>query len=259
MRPERLVLLTGAAGNIGRGFRDEYWRRYRDCYRLRLGVRQADFRDDRVDDVAVFSIEDAEGTLAAMRGVDTVVHLAGNADWQASFDALVGPNLIGVSRVFEAAHLAGVRRVIFASSVHAIMGYPVDHQAHAHDPPRPDTLYGACKVYGEALCAVYAHMHGMSCLAIRIGAYVPAEAGDRVACTDNPQALDIAISQRDMAQLIHRCILAPDDVRYMVLNGLSDNRFKRMDLEDARALGYRPEDDAFRWSEKVRFGPEKKV
>jgi uronate dehydrogenase len=153
-----------------------------------------------------------------------------------------------------------VRRIVYASSVHAVMGYPVDHQAHAGGPPRPDTMYGVTKLFGEGLCSSFAYEHGMSCIAIRIGAYVADKDRQKVVESDNPQLLDIVISERDMAALIHKSIIAPDAVDYAIVNGLSDNRFKRMDLESTKALlGYEPEDDAFEWSEKVDFGAEEKV
>lgn len=257
-----LVLLTGAGGNIGSGFREAYLRSYSKQYRLRLGVHNPmKLRDDRFDDVATLAIEDMRSVARACRGVDVIVHLAASPDWQGDFRAeLHEPNIIGAYNVFEAAHKAGVRRIVYASSVHAIMGYPVDYQAHAGDPPRADTMYGVTKVFGEALCSSYAYEHSMSCIAIRIGAYVADADRQMVVESDNPQLLDIVISERDMTQLIHRCVVAPDSVRYAIVNGLSDNGFKRMDLESTRALlGYEPQDDAFEWTEKVDFGREEKV
>lgn len=257
----RTVLLTGASGTIGRGFVEEYLDRYREAYALRLGVRSMDKRDERIADAVAFDIEDYESARRACEGVETVVHLAASPNWQAGFcEELVRPNIIGAYHVFEAARDAGCRRVVYASSVHAIMGYPVDVQAHADDPPRPDTMYGVTKVFGEGLCSSFSYEHGLSCIAIRIGAYVPDDERDKVVRSANPQLLDIMISQRDMAQLIHRCIDAPESVRYAIVNGLSDNRFKRMDIERARSLlGYDPQDDAFAWSEAVDLGPEVKV
>lgn len=255
------VLLTGASGRIGRGFCEEYLANYPDAYTLRLGLRDLGKRDDRFDDVVAMDIEDPASVQAACDGVDTVVHLAASPDWQGDFCSdLIGPNIRGAYHVFEAARSAGCGRIVYASSVHAVMGYPVDYQAHADDPPRPDSMYGATKVFGEALCSAFAYEHGISCIAVRIGAYVPDDEREKVVESANPQLLDIMVSQGDLAQLIHRCIVAPKDVRYAIVNGLSDNRFKRMDIERARSLlGYEPQDDAFAWSERMKLGPEVKV
>ena len=259
MEPQRTVLITGANGKIGSGFRDEHARLYRDDYALRVNGRRP-IADTRYPDEVTADITDAAGMRRACEGIDTVVHLAASPEWQGDFcDELFQPNIIGAYTVFDAARRAGCRRIVYASSVHAIMGYPVDVQAHHDDPPRPDTMYGVTKVFGEALCASFAYEHGISCIAIRIGAYVADDERAKVRDSANPQLLDIVISQRDMAQLIHRCIMAPPDVRYAIVNGLSDNRFKRMDIESARALGYAPRDDAFAWSEEVELGPEVKV
>lgn len=257
-----VVLLTGAGGRIGAGFREEYLRHYADFYDLRLAPHHPEkLDDDRFADVVALDIEDLASARTACKGVDTIIHLAANPDWQADFcDGLVGQNIVGAYHMFEAARLEGCRRMVYASSVHAIMGYPVDVQAHHHDPPRPDTLYGVTKVFGEGLCSSYSYCHGLSCIAVRIGAYVAEADMPKLSGSDNPQQLDIVVSQRDLAQLLHKCVTAPDDVRYAIVNGLSHNRFKRMDIEGARELlGYEPQDDAFKWTQAVHLGAEKKV
>lgn len=255
-----LVLLTGAEGTIGGGFRDEYSGSYEDSYRLRLAVRDPEFRDDRFDPPTLVDLEDLERVREACRGVHTVVHLAANAEWKAPFEELLGPNVVGAYNLFEAARQMGCKRVVYASSVHAIMGYPVDRQVHEHDPPRADSLYGATKVFGEALCSAYSHQYGLSCIAVRIGAYVGGGPRGGVVRSGNPQFLDIFVSQRDLCQLIHRCILAPPELTYAVVSGLSDNRFKRIDIHQARTLlGYQPKDDAFALSEAVHLGRDRKV
>lgn len=255
------VLLTGANGGIAFDFAEQYLAEYRDAYALRLTTRKPEFRDERFDDIVVMHLEDKASVDAAMDGVDVVLHLAGNPEWEAPFDELLGPNIVGAYNVFESAREHGVRRMVYASSVHAIMGYPVDYQAHAEQPSRADTLYGVTKVFGEGLCSSYAYLHGMSCIAVRIGAYVPDDERERrVYCSANPQLLDIVVSRRDLCDLMHRCIVAPPDLTYAIFHGISNNRYKRMDIENARALvGYAPRDDAFEWSRVVDFGPEEKV
>lgn len=260
MTERQTVLLTGATGNVGEGFRAEYCSRYRDSYRLRLGSHDGPVEDPRFDDAVVADMADPAGLAAACRGVGIIVHLAANADFRAGFDAVLQPNIVGLYNLLEAACGAGVRRIVFASSVHAVMGHPVDYQAHAHDLPRADGHYGLSKIYGEAMCRYYADFRALSCICLRIGAYRTEAQMQALHWEDNPQLLDIAITPRDMAQLIHRSILAPPDLRFGIYNAVSDNRFKRMDLEGARRdLGYAPQDDAFRISRKLNLGPEKKV
>jgi hypothetical protein len=58
--------------------------------------------------------------------------------------------------------------------------------------------------------------------------------------------LDNVLTYDDLTRLFDACLNAPDDLRYGVFHGVSDNRWKRLDISDARSvLGYQPEDDAF--------------
>ena len=55
--------------------------------------------------------------------------------------------------------------------------------------------------------------------------------------------IDAFVSQRDLYQLIEKSIDA-ENLRFAIFHGLSDNRFKRLDITDARELvGYAPQDD----------------
>ena len=126
--------------------------------------------------------DDFESFLAACQGVDTVVHLAAdprpNGDFHTS---LLPSNIVGVYNAFEAAHQAGCQRLLFASSVHSMLGYNIDWSTggtgDATDntkPPNPTNTYGATKAWGEALCHKYSNSDGLSCIALRVSPTVPA-------------------------------------------------------------------------------------
>ena len=105
----------------------------------------------------------------------------------------------------------------------------------------PANLYGVTKCYGEALCSYYATQKGMSCVALRIGAFEPIE-GHALA---NARDLSAWLSPRDAVHLIVRAIEVEID-GFFIGHGISNNRFKRLDLtETKRVLGYAPQDDAF--------------
>ena len=178
----------------------------------------------------------------AMKGVDVVVNLAAESNPSADFEDIIQPNLIGAYNVFEAARQAKVKRVVFASSVHAIRGYALGYKVKSNDAPKPANFYGASKVFGEALCYVFSSKYNLSCLAIRIGAYISNDRKKAVCLTrDN---FDYVISQRDMAQLIHKSIMAPKSVKYGILSGSSNNKNKYMDLSFTKKLiGYKPQDN----------------
>src|SRR5215204_1721539 len=147
----RFVLLTGAAGRIGTAFREAHG----EQYRFRLADLDADVLADTPGtdhEVVRLDIADADACREACAGIDTVVHLAADpspeADWESS---LLPNNVRGTVNIFRAAHEAGCRRVVFASSVHAFIGYPPGETLADDASPRPVNLYGASKVFGEAV------------------------------------------------------------------------------------------------------------
>jgi len=113
-------------------------------------------------------------------------------------------------------------------------------QVKTSEPVNPGDLYGVSKCFGEALGRYMAEQEGLSVIALRIGGFQPLEAAR---AEEGIALLDVFVSQRDLHQLIVRCIDA-EGIRFAILHGLSDNRFKRLDISDARALvGYAPQDD----------------
>jgi len=255
---KKKVLLIGAAGRVGEGFMETYLgsKAYQKSYDLILGVHSKKFKS--VDfKVRYLSLTDERSLKKAMKGVDVVVNLAANASADAAFKDLVKPNLIGAYNVFEVALKVGCKRVVFASSVHAIQGYGHGYKVGAKDVARPIDLYGATKVFGEALCYIFSSQHNLSCLAIRIGAYTSDERLRNVCFSRHDY--DHVISQRDMGQLIHKCIVAPSKVKYGILSGTSKNKKVDMDLKSSRKLvGYSPKDNADELCKKIKFPRGKK-
>jgi hypothetical protein len=148
-----------------------------------------------------------------------------------------------------AAKAAGCRRVIYASSIHAVSGYPVDVQVKTKEPVNPGDLYGVSKCFGEAMGRYMAEQENLSVIAIRIGAFQPAEAARQ---EKSIFMMDAWVSQRDLTQLIQKCI-ETKNIRFAIFHGLSDNSFKRLDISDARELvGYKPQDDLTRENPKLK-------
>lgn len=234
----RQVLVTGAAGRIGSYFAEHAANRYQ----LRLMVQQADEGEKLTSFGEVVSADllDLERLKAICEGIDTVLHLAGDPNPSATWPDLLNNNIIGTYNTFVAAKAAGCRRVIYASSIHAVSGYPADVQVKTNEPVNPGDLYGVSKCFGEALGRYMAEKEGLSIIALRIGAFQPLEAAQDAGSIG---MLDAFVSHRDLHQLIERCIDV-ENIQFAILHGLSDNRFKRLDISDARALvGYAPQDD----------------
>lgn len=242
LRPDsRRVLVTGAAGNIGSYFAAHAHRKYA----LRLMVLDTDDPSDiqGYGEVVTGDIRDLERMKDLCQGIDTVVHLAADPDPSATWSSLLPLNIIGAYNTFVAAKAAGCRRVVFASSIHAVSGHPAGRQVRASDPVNPADLYGVTKCFGEALGRYMAEQESLSVIALRIGWFQPHSSAQQ---ERGIQMIDSWVSQRDLHQLIERSIDV-ENLQFAIFHGLSDNQFKRLDISDAQALlGYAPVDDLMR-------------
>ena len=185
-------------------------------------------------------LKDPSALERACAGVDAVLHLAGEASPKAPWKELHEANIVGTANLFEAASKAGCSKVVFASSIHAVSGYPPDVQVKTDDPVNPGDLYGVSKCFGEALGRYYALQTGMSVYAIRIGAF---QSLDNARKPGSISMMDSFIAPGDMIDLFCRC-LDDESLLFGIFHGVSNNRFKRLDISDARdLLGFEPEKD----------------
>jgi len=246
---KKKVLLLGATGRIGPSLVEEYKNNYKKYYDLIIGIHKKG-KNYGLKTVK-FDLSNIKKLKQSMKGVDVVVNLAANSNVNAKFEDLLNPNLIGTYNVLEAARQVKVKRIIIASSVHAISDYPHTYKVKSSDTPKPLNFYGASKAYGEALCSVFSHKYNLSCLAIRIGAYV-SDNRKKVVC-DTRHDYGHVISQRDFGQLIHKSIMAGKKVKYGVLNAISNNKHRHMELNFTKKLiGYKPKDDAYKICKAIK-------
>jgi nucleoside-diphosphate-sugar epimerase len=232
------ILLTGAGGRIGSAFRAYAG----DRYRLRLADRDIEaLGDPRGHEVFLLDVADPQGCQAACAGMDVVIHLAADPSPAADFyGSLLDNNVKATYNIFRAAKDQGCRRVIYASSIRALEGYPQGAPVAPDVPVRPIDMYGVSKCFGEATAHYFA-AEGLSSIVIRIGTFEATWARK----PSSEAGLSRIISKRDMGQLLIRCIETPD-IPFAIVHGLSDNRVKRLDIESTKALlGYAPQDDAF--------------
>src|ERR1700732_4224314 len=184
------VLVTGAAGGIGTQLRKLLhgvsprlrWRDIRAP--ADLAGEPSFMQADLADLAQVEKIVD---------GVDGIVHLGGESIEQ-SWDRILNANIIGCYNLFEAARRRKVKRVVFASSNHAVGFYPRQRKIGTDEPVRPDSRYGVSKAFGESLGALYAYKHGLRVTCIRIGNFADAPVDVR--------RLAIWISPDDLTKLI---------------------------------------------------------
>lgn len=221
------VLITGAAGTIGTALRERLpghgWE-----------LRCADLHAG--DGIVAADVTSPEALDQVVPGVAAIVHLAGQPA-EAPWPVIRERNLDGTYQVFEAARRHGVRRIVYASSNHAV-GFtpnPGEGELPADIPPRPDTLYGVSKVFGEALARYYVERYELQIACLRIGTFAPAPPDVR--------ALASWLSPDDCTRLVDAC-LRTEALRFAIVWGISANTRRRWSLAAGEALGYFPADDA---------------
>lgn len=246
MISKRNVLVTGMSGVIG----NAVLKYLKDKYNFTaLSRREVCGVPCVRADIAEF-----EAIKSAFKGKDVVVHLAaalGNDSWE----GILHSNIIGCYNVFEASRLGGVRRIIFASSGATVWGYENDFpysaimegeyekvpkdwpMLTAELPVRPDGIYGSSKVWGEALGRYYSDVYGLSVICLRYGRV---KAEDR---PSTPREFSVWCSHRDAAQMVERCIDAPESICFEIFYVVSNNRWRHRDIEHARqVVGFEPQD-----------------
>ena len=237
------ILLTGAAGRVGMMLRDRLPAPGRTLRLLDIVPLEARAGEE----VIQASVTDLDAITAACTGADTIIHLGGLSG-EAPWERIAEVNIHGTYVIFEAARRAGVRRVVFASSNHAVgfspaASFPVADYAF----PAPDTYYGVSKVAGEALAALYHSRYGLDAICLRI-----------LTCAERPEtirSLSTWLSPDDAGRLFEASLTATG---FVVAYGVSANtRGGWVSLAAARALGYEPRDDAEAYAPDVlaRLGP----
>ncbi|MFI6940736.1 NAD-dependent epimerase/dehydratase family protein [Streptomyces sp. NPDC050418] len=242
MPAPRTVLLTGAAGGLGslmRGLLPAYG------YELRLLDLVAIETAPGEPAAVKADLADKEALREAVRGVDAIIHLAG-ISLESTFDKIMKANVEGTYNLYEAAREEGIRRVVFASSNHAVGFTPRpragDPLIGIDTPRRPDTFYGLSKSLGEDLAQFYWDKHGIETVSVRIGSCFMEPTSVRM--------LSVWMSPGDGARLFDAALTAPD-VGHTVVHGSSANTRIWWDLSSARALGYDPQDDSEQYAEKL--------
>jgi uronate dehydrogenase len=236
------VLITGAGGGIGSALRETL----RGVYPVlrvsdRVALMPARPGHNGIEEVDRTDIADMKAVERMVAGVDGIVHLGGISG-ENSWEKILEGNIVGLYNVFESARRAGVKRIVMATSNHAVGFYPraqtIDHKV----VPRPDSRYGVSKAFSEALASLYADKHGIGFLCTRIGNFGTKPIDKR--------RLSIWISPRDYTQLVRIGFEHPD-IHFEIVYGVSNNRRSWYDNANAHRLGYRPQDDSEPYAAEV--------
>jgi uronate dehydrogenase len=234
----RRLLLTGAAGNLGRELRP---RLAKYCDVLRLSHRKDFGAAGPGEEIVLAELSDKAQVHELLRDVDAVVHMGGVSTEQ-PWEPILAGNIVGMVNLYEAARKHEVKRIVFASSNHVTGFYRQDQVVSPRDPVRPDGFYGLSKAFGENLAQMYWDRHGVETVSLRIGSSFP-EPKDR-------RMLATWMSFDDTERLVMAALTAPI-VGHTVIYGMSDNRTTWWDNTSARHVGYRPQDSSEKYRAQV--------
>lgn len=232
------LVLTGAAGRLGSYLREP-------LTAMADELVSTDINDDigttyPGETYIKADLASLDDMLRVTEDAEMIVHFGAIAD-EAPFEELLGPNFIGAYNVWEAAWRNGLRRVVYASSIHAVGMYPKNEFIDTEVRHRPDTFYGLAKCFAEDLGSMYWDKRGLESVHMRI-----------LSCAQvtNARALGSWLSYDDLIQLVQRCIDTPV-TGYSVVYGVSNNDRTPVDNSQAHFLGFQPKDNAEQFASEI--------
>ncbi|MGC3936283.1 NAD-dependent epimerase/dehydratase family protein [Roseobacter sp. EG26] len=232
------LVLTGAAGRLGSYLREPLAAM---CDTLVSTDIAEDIGNLYAGETYVQAdLADMAQIAPVLEGADMVIHFGAIVD-EKPFEELLGPNFVGSYNIWEAGYQAGVKRIVYASSIHAVgmhlksdfIGIDAEH--------RPDTFYGLAKCFTEDLGRMYWDKRGLESVHLRI-----------LSCAQvtNSRALGSWLSYDDLIQLVTRAIDTPS-VGFGIVYGVSKNDRAPVDNAKASFLGYRPKDNAEQYANEI--------
>jgi nucleoside-diphosphate-sugar epimerase len=252
------VFLVGGAGRIGTTVRKGLAERY--------DFSGMDVVPSDEPEIATGDARDLATIEAALEGQDAVIYLPNMNREPGTWEQGYENDLPAIWNTFEAARRNGLKRVIFCSSNRATEKYEHDYPyanimrgeldgldpnnipyVTPSSPVRPQGPYGIVKVFGEVLGRWFSDTYGMSVICIRVGRFTgSAEPGD-------VRQVSVLLTPRDAVHLFDRCLQAPDDVKFAVFYGVSNNKWRIWDISEAqRLIGYEPQDNLEEWRDKLK-------
>ena len=232
------IVLTGAAGRLGGYLRKPLAAK---CETL-VSTDIAPLTDPLIkgESFVQADLADYAKMSEIIKGADMVVHFGGHPD-EKPFEDILHANIIGCYNIWQAAHEAGVRRIVYASSIHAVGLHPKTTAINIHTPHRPDSYYGLAKCFAEDMAKLYWDKKGLEAVCLRI-----------LSCANvtNSRALGSWLSYDDLIHLVERAVDTPT-TGFAVIYGVSNNDRSPVDNTGASFLGYRPRDNAEQFAEDI--------
>lgn len=232
------LVLTGAAGRLGSYLREPLSKM---CDTLVTTDLTDEITDPLPNETYVKAdLADLNAMVDLLKDADMVVHFGAIGD-EAPFDAILKSNMIGAYNIWEAAYRNKLRRVVYASSIHAVGMYKKTDFIGIDAPHRPDTFYGLAKCFAEDLASMYWDKRGLESVCMRI-----------LSCAQvsNPRAVGSWLSYDDLVHLVERAIDTPI-TGFSLVYGVSNNDRAPVDNAGAQHLGYRPKDNAEQYAQQI--------
>lgn len=232
------LVLTGAAGRLGSYLREPLAKMCDELVSTDINEDIGKlYEGECYEQADLASLDDM---MRVLEGADQVVHFGAYSD-EGPFETILGPNIIGAYNVWEAAYQHKLRRVVYASSIHAVGMHSRTEFIGTDVPHRPDTFYGLAKCFSEDLASLYWDKRGIESVCMRI-----------LSCAqvNNARALGSWLSYDDLIQLVTQSINTPT-TGFTVVYGVSNNDRAPVDNAKASYLGYRPKDNAEQFAKQV--------
>ena len=232
------IVLTGAAGRLGSYLREP-------LSKLAEELISSDIAEDigklySNERYMKADLAEMDDIMPLLKDADMVVHFGAYVD-EGPFEKLLGPNFIGAYNIWEAAFQNGQKRVVYASSIHAVGMYPKNEFIGTDVPHRPDTFYGLAKCFAEDLGSLYWDKRGLESVHMRI-----------LSCAQvtNPRAVGSWLSYDDLIQLVEKSVTTPV-TGFSIVYGVSNNDRAPVDNNNASHLGYCPKDNAEQFAKEI--------
>lgn len=232
------LVLTGARGRLGSYLREPLSELCDEF--VSTDILDAPDTLQKNESYVQADLADLDAMVALLEGADMVVHFGAISD-EAPFDALLGPNFIGAYNIWEAAYRNKLRRVVYASSIHAVGMHKKTDFIGTDVLHKPDTFYGLAKCFAEDLASMYWDKRGLESVCMRI-----------LSCAQvtNPRAVGTWLSYDDLILLVKRAIDTPI-TGFSVVYGVSNNDRAPVDNSNAQHLGYQPQDNAEQFAQAI--------
>ncbi len=232
------ILITGAAGNLGRELR-------RGLAPLATCIRLTDRGEmaaaEAHEETMTCELGDFDAVMKVVEGCDAIVHF-GAAPVERPWEEILDSSIKGGYNIYEAARRHGIKRIVYASSIHAVGYGRREAGADTDTAHNPDTLYGVSKCFVEDLAKLYFNKFGIESACLRINSCFPKPVDRRHMAT--------WLSFDDMIHLVERCLLS-ERIGHTVVYGISNNQEAFFSNHKVAHLGYRPKDNAETYREQV--------